>query len=87
MKNPNTTTYDRPTYPQKAAQRIAALEAERDTLQAQLTELRDDVSDWRAHLVAFTFAADPAESGWKESAQEIADEMATHPNPPKENKQ
>ncbi len=60
------------------------IEAERDTLQAQLTELRDDVSDWRAHLVAFTFAADPAESGWKESAQEIADEMAAHLDPPKE---
>ncbi len=37
MKNPNTTTSDRPTYPQKATQRIAILEAERDILQAQLT--------------------------------------------------
>jgi hypothetical protein len=51
-----------------AARHIAELEAEN-------RELREKVSDWRAHLVAFTFAADPSEEGWKESAGDIANEM------------
>ena len=40
-----------------------------------IARLREKISDWRAHLVAFTFAADPSEEGWKESAGDIANEM------------
>ena len=43
---------------------------------ATITKLREAISEWRTHLIAFTLAADPTELGWKESAGDIAAEMA-----------
>ena len=40
MKHPNTTTYDRPTYPETMRERVAHLEAENKRLRGLLRELR-----------------------------------------------
>ncbi len=91
MKNPNTTTYDQPTYPETMRERVAHLEAERDTLQAENTRLRDTccvatliAGDVDTRLVTLRIPFSEFEAG-----RVVTGELYQfcHLNLPKENKQ
>lgn len=64
--------------------RLAALESTRsniktdykDNLEGENQRLREAIAEWRAYIVAFIYASNPAEPQWKELAREIANEMA-----------